>query len=307
MKNKSAVLSFAFCLFLLLSAGLKAQGKAEASSETAKQQEPAVIPVTGEETSEKPKNGKFEFREAKTPLSGIVLTSTAYRGKGKNSIGTALDFNASYYIGRLYGKNTYSWATNKTNYLDRVGLWLLEVDGKMMIQTEDRWRPALASGVKGIFQFRDAAQPSLNSPSVSVKVDSKNTNTYASAYLSMSKRIHDKFMLNLGYADGDMPKMIYQMSEFLSNEAINLTRNSTGKPILPQSTLYAGFIWLFRDKMPIEAEIIIPQGAPLSPKLINLQLGTLLKLNFQVSYLTYRSGWEYLGMFNFRYSHFPKK
>lgn len=305
MKNK---LTRIFCLFFLYSAVLSAQESPAVSTQTAAGQEQASAAENGEKSEGE--TGKFEFREAKNPLSGIVLTSTAYRGRGKNSIGTALDFNASYYIGRLYGKNKYTWATNKTNYLDRVGLWLLEADGKMMIQTEDRWRPALAAGVKGIFQFRDAPQPSLNGPSVSVKVDSKNTNTYAAAYLSISKRLHDKFMLNMGYADGDMPKIIYQMSEFLSDRAINLTKNNpsaTAKVILPQSTLYGGFIWLFREKMPIEAEIIIPQGAPLNPKLINLQLGTLLKLNFQISYLTYAGGWEYLGMFNFRYSHFPKR
>jgi hypothetical protein len=44
----------------------------------------------------------------------------------------------------------------------------------------------------------------------------------------------------------------------------------------------------------------------MSPKLINLQLGTMLRLNFQLSYLKFDGGWDLLGMFQFRYSHFPK-
>jgi hypothetical protein len=44
----------------------------------------------------------------------------------------------------------------------------------------------------------------------------------------------------------------------------------------------------------------------MSPKLINLHLGTLLKLNFELSYLTFKGGWDMLGMFQFRYNYFPK-
>ena len=73
------------------------------------------------------------YEEGKVPLSGIVLMPTAYRGRGRNSIGLGLDFNAAYYIGRLYGKNTYSWTTEKKNYLDRVGVWLLSADSKMQV------------------------------------------------------------------------------------------------------------------------------------------------------------------------------
>lgn len=253
------------------------------------------------------KTDKFVFSEQKVSISALVLTPTAYRGKGINSLGTALDFNASYYIGRLYGKNSFSWTLEKKNYLDRVGVWLLEADGKMMVQTEDRYRPAMAAGVKGIFKFRDAPQPSLTSPSVSVKVDDKNTDTYAAAYISLTKRIHPKFFLNAGYSDGDMPKVIYQMSEFLSESALKLEGYNSPRQKISQTAFYTGFIWLFREKNPIELEIIIPQGGPLSPKLMNLQLGTLLKLNFQISYLTYKGGWEYLGLFNFRYSYFPRR
>jgi hypothetical protein len=246
---------------------------------------------------------------AATPLSGIVLMPTAYRGSGaRNAVGLGLDFNAAYYIGRLYGKNTYSWTVDKKNYLDRIGLWLLSADTKMQVQSEGDWRPAMSAGVQGILKFRDAAQPSLNSPSVSTKIDSKNTDTYANAYVAVTKKLHRKFLVNAGYSDGDMPKVVYSLSEYLSKEAINLSngRASNAPVTIPTGMLFGGFMWLPKPNSPIAMEIMIPQGSPMSPKLINLHLGTLLKLNFEVSYLTFKGGWDAMGMFQFRYNYLPK-
>ena len=245
------------------------------------------------------------YEETKMPLSGIVLTPTAYRGRGKNSIGLGLDFNAAYYIGRLYGKNTYDWTAAKTNYLDRVGLWMLTADAKMLIQTEGRWRPAVASGVQGIFKFRDAPQPPINGTfNLTVKATGKKTDTYANAYLVLTKRLHPKFLLSAGYSDGDMPKVLYQMSEFLSKEA--LSQNGHTNPNIPAGTFFGGFMWLPKKDSAIGAEFIVPQGAPQNPKLINFHLGTLLKLNFEISYLSFKGGWDLLGMFQFRYNYFPR-
>ena len=82
------------------------------------------------------------FDNPAVPLSGVVLMPTAYRGRGVNKIGPNLDINGAYFIGRLYGKNSLSWTTSKKNYLDRIGLWMLSLDAKMMVQTETTWRKA---------------------------------------------------------------------------------------------------------------------------------------------------------------------
>lgn len=248
------------------------------------------------------------YEETGVPLSGIVLMPTAYRGRGRNAIGLGLDFNAAYYIGRLYGRNSYSWTVEKKNYLDRVGLWLLSADSKMQVQTEGKWRPAMSAGVQGILKFRDAAQPTLNQPSVATKIDSKNTDSYANAYVALTKRVHPKLLFNAGYSDGDMPKVIYDLSEFLSREAINLAnnRNTTDSINIPTGMLFGGVLWLPRKDSPIGLEVMIPQGAPQGPKLFNLHLGTLLKLNFELSYLTFKGGWDLMGMFQFRFNYLPK-
>lgn len=248
------------------------------------------------------------YETGNVPLSGIVLMPTAYRGRGRNAVGLGLDFNAAYYIGRLYGKNNYAWTVEKKNYLDRVGLWLLSADSKMQVQTEGGWRPAMAAGVQGILKFRDGAQPTLNQPTVSTKIDSKNTDSYANAYVALTKRLHPKFLVNAGYSDGDMPKVIYGLSEFLSKEAINLSRGgaTTDAVQVPTGMLFGGVMWLPKKDSPIGLEVMIPQGAPQSPKLFNLHLGTLLHLNFELSYLTFKGGWDLMGMFQFRYNYLPK-
>ncbi len=245
------------------------------------------------------------YEEGKVPLSGIVLMPTAYRGRGRNTIGLGLDFNAAYYIGRLYGKNTYTWTTEKKNYLDRLGVWLISADSKMQVQTEGTWRPAMSAGVQGILKFRDSPQPTLNQPTATVKVTSKNTDTFANAYVVLTKRLHPKFLLNAGYSDGDMPRVIYSFSEFLSKEALSL--NGHPNASIPSGMLFGGFMWLPRKDSPIGLEFMLPQGAPQSPKLINLHLGTLLKMNFELSYLSFKGGWDLLGMFQFRYNYLPRK
>src|SRR3989339_186629 len=136
-------------------------------------------------------------------LSGTVLMPTAYRGRGKNTLGLGIDINAAYYIGRLYGKNTLDWTMQKTNYVDRVGVWLLVADAKMLVQTEAKYRPALAAGVQGIYALRDAPSPTLNpasSPSLTVSVN--KTNALGGIYLVASKRPFSKVLLSAGVMEG---------------------------------------------------------------------------------------------------------
>ncbi|HNW44661.1 MAG TPA: hypothetical protein PKI19_09170 [Elusimicrobiales bacterium] len=246
------------------------------------------------------------YDTGKVPLSGIVLMPTAYRGKGKNAIGLGLDVNAAYYIGRLYGRNSFDWTVEKKNYLDRVGIWLLSADTKMQIQTEGTWRPAMAAGVQGIVKFRDAPQSALT---FTIKASGKTTETSANAYIALTKRLHPKFLVNAGYSDGDMPKIIYGLSEFLSKEAINMSQGNADPRAavqIPTGMLFGGFMWLPKKDSPIGVEIMMPQGAPMAPKLINFHLGTLLKLNFEVSYLSFKGGWDLMGMFQFRYNYLPR-
>ncbi len=261
--------------------------------------------VFSEQVTSTSKNSTYdEFEIKKTPISGVVITPTAYRTYGINEIGPSLDINAVYYIGRLYAKNTFDWTVNKKNYLDRIGLWYLEMDGKLLVQREKKFIPAFASGVKTSFLFRDSPQPILTSPSASFKLDSKNTQNNISLYFVLSKQITKNYVLSAGYSDGDFSKTIYMLSEFLSEKAANLTYSKSRK--ITNSTLFFNNFFILKESNIIGFEIIIPQGSTFSPKLINLQLANFLKLNFQLSYLTYKGGNEILGMFNFRYPFYPR-
>ena len=317
MKRFLAVIPF---FFLSLPAGAQIIGMMTTTSTTTAVAAPAAagpavlpgVPAAADApaaASRQEKAGPSKpsvYEAGKVPLSGIVLMPTAYLGRGKNAIGLGLDINAAYYIGRLYGNNSYNWTLEKKSYLDRVGLWLLSADTKMQIQTEGTWRPAMAAGVQGILKFRDSPQPTLNgSVTISKKIDSKNTDTYANAYLAVTKRLHPRFLVNVGYSDGDMPKVIYGLSEFLSKEALSL--NGHTDAATPTGMLFGGFMWMIKKDSPIGVELMLPQGAPQSPQLINFHLGTLLKLNFEVSYLKFKGGWDLLGMFQFRYTYLPKK
>lgn len=239
---------------------------------------------------------------AKTPLSGLVLMPTAYRGTGINELGTGLDINAAYIIGRLYGRNDYDWTMEDKDYLDRIGLWLLSAEGKLMVQTEGKFRPAVAAGVQGIYSLRDSSNPTLKT-NQDLKINAKSTNGYANVFVAVSKRLGNKFIINAGYSDGDMPKMINSLSEYLSAEArvqngISGVRDATGM-------IFGGMMWLPKPDSPISVEFMVPQGAPMSPKLVNLHLGSLLKLNFEISYLKFKGGWDMLGIFQFRYNYWP--
>ncbi len=236
-------------------------------------------------------------------LSGIVLTPTAYRGYGLNSLGLNLDINAIYYIGRLYGKNSYDWSVRRTNYIDRIGLWMLMLDGKMVVQTEEGKRPAIAAGMLGNFMVRDAAQPSLNGTQT---VSANNSELLYGAYMVASKRFFNNHIIaSAGYMDGTENELLSNLSEYLSADALSLD-GRTGQSATSRSALFGGFLWLPKPDRPIGVEIIMPQGAPMNPKLINLHFGTLLHLNFELAYLTYDGGWDMLGMFQFRYNYFPR-
>ncbi len=289
---RSSAFIFSCLLLLILSFGNSANAQATPQVKTSSE----AVKISLKDTQPK----------APISLSGIVLMPTAYRGNGADSIGLGLDFNAAYYIGRLYGENEYTWTTEKSNYIDRIGVWLLTSDAKMLVQSEKKYRPAMAAGVMGIMQFRDSPQPTLNQPTVSVNVDNKNTNTYASAYVVLSKRIKNKFILNVGYMDGDFPKVIYQLSEFLSEKTM-VNWHGYSSFDAPSGMLFTGLAWMPKPGGSyIGIEMLVPQGATQNPKLFNLHLGTLLKLNFEISYLTFDGGYDLMGMFQFRYSYLPK-
>ncbi|MBI5210834.1 MAG: hypothetical protein HY927_12760 [Elusimicrobia bacterium] len=240
-------------------------------------------------------------------VSGVILTPTAYRGAGKYTTpGMGLDFNACYFIGRLYGRNSFENSVRKVNYIDRLGEWLLSAEGKMQIQSETRWRPALAVGGHGSLLFRDAPQPSVNTPTVSVTVSQKTTKTLSDAYVVASKNIHGA-RVSAGYMQGSTGDIVGHLTEFLAPQALEFYAGRKGDRAWSRSMPFASVFFLPKPQYPLGVEFIKFNGASLNPWMLNFKLGYFLKLNFDVSYIKFNGGYEFLGLFQFRYNQFPKR
>ncbi len=243
-----------------------------------------------------------------TAVGGVLLTPTAWRGAGRfENPGLALDINAAYFIGRLYGKTSYPDAPRKTNYIDRIGLWSLIVDGKMQIQSEAKYRPAVAVGGQATLPFRDSPQPTVPAPGVSVKIDTKSTKILTDGYFVASKKF-GPIRTSAGMMQGTIGNLAANMSEYLTPEAIKFyLRDNTGTQVVSRTVPFVSAFYLIKPDYPIGVEIMKFNGAARKPILINFKLGRFLKLNFDLAYLRYQGGYDVLGFFQFRYNHFPKK
>lgn len=246
--------------------------------------------------------------ESKVPpaaLSGVVMTPTAYRGVNQyNTPGLGLDINAMYFIGRLYGKNSLS--TRQTNFIDRLGVWNLSADAKMQVQSETDLRPAMAVGAQGIFTFRDAPQPAIAQPNVTVNVSADTTRALGETYVVATKKLW-KARVSGGYSYGNAAERIALLTEFLSPQSLQFSLGGVN-PIEAKAkdTVFASVMFLPKPSYPLAVEVIRPNGMPRKPILFNFKLGYFLKLNFDVSYLRFQGGWDLLGQFQFRYTHFPR-
>ncbi len=257
-------------------------------------------PTTGQTAAE-----KLEALKKAPPVSvsAVVMTPTAYRGVNQNNRpGLGLDFNAVYFIGRLYGKNSVS--LEDTNYLDRIGVWFLDVDGKMQLQSETKWRPALSVGARGIFTFRDAPQPSINRPGVTITVSNDTTRALSDGYIVMSKKTYG-VMSSFGIAQGDAGDRLGLLSEFMTPTYLPFIGhpNTEAKS---RTVVFGSLLYMPKPNMPLGVEILKPNGMVLNPILINFKIGYWLKLNFDIAYLTFDGGWDMLGIFQFRFTQFPR-
>lgn len=249
--------------------------------------------------------GAAESKLPPAALSAVVMTPTAYRGINQyNTPGLGLDINALYFIGRLYGKNSLS--TRQTNFIDRLGVWNLSADAKMQVQSETDVRPAMAVGAQGIFTFRDSPQPAIAQPNVSVNVSADTTRALGETYVVATKKFW-KARVSGGYSYGNAAERIALLTEFLSPQALQFNLGGVN-PIEAKAkdTVFASVLFLPKPSYPLAVEVIRPNGMPLKPILFNFKLGYFLKLNFDLSYLRFQGGWDLLGQFSFRYTHFPR-
>jgi hypothetical protein len=253
-------------------------------------------------------------------VSGLILTPTAYRGLGHyNTPGLGLDFNAAYYIGRLYGKNNYTYAPEHTSYLDRVGLWLLEADGKMQLQSETDWRPATAVGTQGILMFHDTpagtASPTgginpatgASNNGVSASITQQSVQLIGDAYVVASKDIKN-VRYSAGLMEGTIGDLPENLTDYLSNEALFLYKGAPENTVSQTRTVpFVSAFYLIKPDYPVGFEIMKFNGAAGNPILINMKIGRALKLNFDLALLKFQGGYDTFGLIQFRFNEFPNR
>ncbi|MFH2202891.1 MAG: hypothetical protein ABIJ96_07240 [Elusimicrobiota bacterium] len=269
------------------------------------EEKPMLLPGLQSATTGMTGAQKLEALKKAPPVSvsAVVMTPTAYRGVNQsNRPGLGLDFNAVYFIGRLYGKN--SLTLQETNYLDRIGVWFLSVDGKMQLQSETRWRPAMSVGGRGIFTFRDAPQPALSTPGVTVNVSNDTTRALAEGYLVLTKKIFGVHS-SVGFSQGSAGDRIGLISEFMTPTFLPFAGHAN-QEAKSSTVLFASLLYLPTPSQPLAVEFLKPNGMVLNPILINFKIGYFLKLNFDIAYLKFDGGWDMLGMFQFRFTQFPR-
>lgn len=240
--------------------------------------------------------------KAKSDESGLILMPTAYRNGVGQGVGANLDIVSTYYIGRLYGEHNLGQNSGH-DLLSRIGIWIFTFDPKLVLQEEKTFSPALAMGYQVSYLMRDTKAPSSPSSDIElVSLKKSSSQTLLGFYLVASKKIKT-LSLHLGYLRGNVGNMLSYLSEYLpaSSEAGN---------VIP-SMFYAGTEMDFFSLLNLKFEFIKPYnlnrspGLGYSPWIINTHLGKFLHLSFDVSFLKYRGGYDWLGFFNFRINVFP--
>ncbi|MFH1258872.1 MAG: fibronectin type III domain-containing protein [Elusimicrobiota bacterium] len=235
--------------------------------------------------------------------SGLILMPTAYRNGMSQGAGANLDIVSTYYIGRLYGYHDFpeKTSTNKTgkDFLSRVGIWIFTFDPKLVLQEETPFTPSLAMGYQVSYLMRDTKSPSASSTDVElVSLKKSSSKTLLGFYLAASKNI-GPLTLHGGYLKGNVGNMVSYLSEYLP--AVSEEQN-----IIPNMYYAAGELDFF-SLMSVKLEFVKPNNLELNPWIINTHLGKFLHFSFDVAYLHYRGGYDWLGFFNFRINVFPWK
>ncbi len=237
------------------------------------------------------------FQKKEEP--GEYLFNTKYLFSRKPLVGLNLDFILSYYIGRLFGKNDpYGSSKYRTDYITRIGLWLLTVDGKLTLPYLENRLFSLALGGRYTYMFRDISQPSPGAaPTFTIKPG--KSASLPATYVAVSKA-WTKNAVHIGALWGKEDEVIPSLSEYIYYYYYKVGQWQKSKAIV-----FGGIHTRIIPHLNLKIEALNLLGNPLKPWLFNIDLGRFLPANFQLAYFCYKYGWDILGYFNFRYTFYP--
>jgi hypothetical protein len=108
---------------------------------------------------------------------------------------------------------------------------------------------------------------------------------------------------------GNVGDLAGNLSEFLTPEALRFYKGPVGVPVGPvysRTLPFASVLYLRKPDYPIGVEFLKFNGAYGNPWMMNMKLGRLLHLNFDLALLKFQGGYDLLGLFQFRFNQFPK-
>lgn len=235
-------------------------------------------------------------------VAGEHLVRTKYLFAKKPLFGLNFDFVTSYYIGRLFGKNNPDdrWEKDRYEYITRVGIWLLTVDGKIVFPYLEKKYLSLACGARYTFMYNDKPAPTPGAgEEFVIKPQEAKSKALPSGYIVLTK-IWPRNTFHLGTIFGKEDEIIPQLSEYAYKYYYLAGYWPTRKNII-----FFGLNTRLIPGINLKIEALHPLNHPLEPWLINFDLGKFLPANFQFAYFQYKYGWDILGYFNFRYTFYP--
>jgi|GEM_PF-2166904 len=237
--------------------------------------------------------------------AGEHLVKTKYLFSKKPLFGLNIDFILNYYIGRLFGEDPPSKRQGIPPYfnLKRVGIWLLTVDGKIVLPYLEKKLFSLAFGGRYTYMFDDKGAPSQVGEQT-FEINPEKSKGLPSVYTVVTKA-WTKNAFHFGIIWGKEDEIIPRLSEY-TYKVCYLTGNwQTGK-----SVIFFGMNTHLIPWINLKIEALHPLDNPVDPWLFNIDLGKFLPANFQLAYLRYKYEWDkyewdILGYFNFRYTFYP--
>jgi len=177
---------------------------------------------------------------------------------------------------------------------------LLVADGKNADTVETDIRPDVAVGAQGGYTIRDAPQPGINSSTASRCPSRREPPSGFRTATSSPEEILRRGAQARASCRAIWAIFVANLSEFMSPEALNSIRTRRTSPSAAKASGFAASG--FPEKRPALGHRNHKFTAPrLNPSEINMT-GLFLKLNFDVSVLKYKGGYDVLGTIQFRYN-----
>ncbi|MFI5347260.1 MAG: hypothetical protein ACHQ51_12880 [Elusimicrobiota bacterium] len=139
-------------------------------------------------------------------------------------------------------------------------------------------------------------------------VNAKTTQLLTDAYIVASKNLHG-LRTSVGVMQGNFGSLPGNLSEYLTPAALEFYKQTSNYTpvgnVIGKTVPFASMFYMVKPDYPVGFEIMKFDGAYENPILIDMKIGRLLKLNFDVAVLKFQGGYDVLGLFQFRYNQYP--